>query len=513
MVKISGGLLARNTFINLIGQGLPLLVAVVAIPIIVRGMGMDRFGLLSLVWVFMGSFAIFDLGLGRATTKFVAEALCSGNHEEVPLIVWTAVTVQAILGVVGGVVLLGITTYLVVNVLNIPIYLITEAKNIFYLIAVFVPVVLITGSFSGVLEAAQRFDYVNIVRISSSTLSYILPIVGLLLGFGLPGIVALIMSAKFVCLVALIALNFRILPGLKKYSVSLSHFPRLFSFGGWVMISNILGPIIYYLDRFIIGSFLTMAAVTYYTVPFEMTSRIAIISGSLAMTLFPAFSALGSTRREELQRLYVRSIKYILLITGPIILILLVFADSILRIWIGEDFAHQSTLVFQLLLVGYLVALIHPVSGGLIQGLGRPDIIPKLYLAYFPFNIALVWLFVHTMGIIGAALFFVLRAMIETVIYFVISSRLIHLPYASLKDYGLWRSLSAFLTLGMFLWGISIIDMFAIKVGFTAVASLLFIMVTWHYVLDEMDKTAIMAAMGKWPSAFGIICRRLYVEK
>jgi len=474
----------------------------------VRGLGTERFGLLSLAWVFLGSFSIFDLGLGRATTKFVAEALGKGEHEKVTPLVWTAVTVQAIFGIIGGVVLFGISPYLVEHVLSISPDMITEAKTTFHLLALFVPVVLISGSFSGVLEAAQRFDYANIVRIPSSTLTYLLPLVGLSLGLGLPGIVVLILLAKIGCLAGFIALNFHQMPELKKYSVSFSQFPRLFSFGGWIMISNILGPIIYYLDRFIIGSFLTMTAVTYYTVPFEMTSRIGIISGSLAMALFPAFSALGIARRDDLQRLYVRSIKYLLMMTGPIVLILLVFADDILCIWMGADFAKQSTLVFQILLMGYLIALIHPMSGGLLQGQGRPDIIPKLYLVYFPFNIGLVWIFVQTMGITGAALFFALRSLIESALYFIISSKLIHLPYSSLKENGLWRSLGTLLALGMLLWGASIIDLFATKIGLIAIIALLYIMFTWYYVLDEIDKNIIISAMGKWPSVFRVVCRR-----
>jgi O-antigen/teichoic acid export membrane protein len=62
-LEIKGSLLARNTLFNLIGQGLPLVVAVVTIPFIIQGLGIDRFGLLSLAWVVLGYFAIFDSGL------------------------------------------------------------------------------------------------------------------------------------------------------------------------------------------------------------------------------------------------------------------------------------------------------------------------------------------------------------------------------------------------------------------------------------------------------------------
>ncbi len=50
-LEIKGSLLARNTLLNLIGQGLPLIVAVVTIPFIIQGLGIERFGLLSLAWV------------------------------------------------------------------------------------------------------------------------------------------------------------------------------------------------------------------------------------------------------------------------------------------------------------------------------------------------------------------------------------------------------------------------------------------------------------------------------
>jgi O-antigen/teichoic acid export membrane protein len=70
-IKISGGLIARNTLLNLIGLAAPLLVAILTIPYVVHGLGTDRFGLLSLAWVVLGYFTIFDLGLGRATTKYV----------------------------------------------------------------------------------------------------------------------------------------------------------------------------------------------------------------------------------------------------------------------------------------------------------------------------------------------------------------------------------------------------------------------------------------------------------
>ncbi|MEJ2502280.1 MAG: hypothetical protein P8177_03025, partial [Gemmatimonadota bacterium] len=59
-------LIARNSLLNLLGLGLPLAVAVVAIPPLTAGLGSERFGILGLVWVVVAYLALLDLGLGRA---------------------------------------------------------------------------------------------------------------------------------------------------------------------------------------------------------------------------------------------------------------------------------------------------------------------------------------------------------------------------------------------------------------------------------------------------------------
>src|SRR5215472_7625436 len=75
----SGHLLARNSVWNLAGQILPLLVAVVSIPVLVRGLGTDRFGILLIAWAVIGYFGIFDFGISRALTQLVARRLGGGD--------------------------------------------------------------------------------------------------------------------------------------------------------------------------------------------------------------------------------------------------------------------------------------------------------------------------------------------------------------------------------------------------------------------------------------------------
>ncbi len=72
-MHVRGSILVRNALLNLVGQGSPLLVALIAIPLLIKGLGTDRFGVLTLAWIVVGYFGLFDLGLGRALTKMVGE--------------------------------------------------------------------------------------------------------------------------------------------------------------------------------------------------------------------------------------------------------------------------------------------------------------------------------------------------------------------------------------------------------------------------------------------------------
>src|SRR5690348_16484170 len=113
-LHIGGRMLARNTALNLIGRVVPLLEGIATLPYVIRHLGADRFGLLSLAWMVVGYFALFDLGIGPATTKFVAVLLGRGEIEKLLGLVWTATLTQTCMGLAAGV-LLATASPLLVN--------------------------------------------------------------------------------------------------------------------------------------------------------------------------------------------------------------------------------------------------------------------------------------------------------------------------------------------------------------------------------------------------------------
>src|SRR5215472_8815362 len=118
--QIHGGLLAKNTIYNLVGSVVPLGVAAAVTPYVIRGLGVERFGILSLVWSILWYASYFDLGLTRATTKFASEAIGQGQNKSIPAILWTSLRVQCALGTVAALTICLVTPVLAGRVLHIP---------------------------------------------------------------------------------------------------------------------------------------------------------------------------------------------------------------------------------------------------------------------------------------------------------------------------------------------------------------------------------------------------------
>ncbi|HEV2426204.1 MAG TPA: flippase [Terriglobia bacterium] len=494
-LNIHGGLLIRNTGLMLACRMVPMLVALVTIPYVIRGLGTERFGLLSLAWMVVGLSSIADLGLGRATTKFVAGALGSNNLKTIPGIIWTSVSSQLVVGFAAALALYLAAPFLVTKVLKVSPRTIAESRATLAVISLAIPLVLVSSNLSGVLQAMQRFDLFTWVQIPLSLLTSGVPALGTAVGLGLPGIMWLFIGVWAAGALAYLAVCLRVLPSLKQRACPDARTLRaLLVFGGWVTVCSVLVPLFVSADRFFIASLLSLRDVAYYSAPYEMVFKLMVIPGALGMILFPAFSTLsGAALQESLINLYVRSVKHIVLLLGPVAVVAATFGKDVLRLWLGADFMSRSTLVFQILVVGVLLNGIAQMPANLLDGIGRPDLRAKVFLGYLPVYAAMLWIFTVKIGIVGAALAWSLRATLELVVFFVVSRRLLRFPLAALGRAGVLRGLEAIGCLALVLLAVRCLTAAALSVqaGMALLFLGSFVAGVWKYVLDDGDKSGL----------------------
>lgn len=422
----SGRLLARNTLWNLVGGGTPMLVAIVCIPILIKGLGKDRFGILALAWVIIGYAGFFDLGVGRALTQFVAKKLGAGEDHEVPALVWTSLFLMLLLGVVGAAVVVLISPWLIHRALHIPAALQRETLRSFYLLALSLPIVITTAGLRGFLEAHQRFGLINALRIPLNVFVFAGPLLVLPFSHSLFPVVAVLVGGRVIGWVAHLLLCLRVMPALR-HQISW-HRPSvgpLLSYGGWLTVTNVISPLMVALDRFLISALLSLTAVAYYATPFEVVTRLLLIPGSVVGVMFPAFSTSFAEDRTRTAFMYGRSVKYIFIILFPVVLLIVVFAQDGLKFWLGSDFAQHSFRVLQFLAVGVFANGLAQVPFALLQGVGRPDLTATLHLIELPLHLGLLWWLISTHGIEGAAIAWSARVAFDALFLFGLAKRFV----------------------------------------------------------------------------------------
>jgi O-antigen/teichoic acid export membrane protein len=487
-----GRLLARNGILNLAGLGLPLLVAIFAIPHLIHGLGTERFGILTLAWIAIGYFSVFDLGLGRALTQLVADRMAADRRQEIAPLVSTAQLLVLALGAFGGLVLAAITPWLVASILQIPESLQAEARATFYLLGFALPWVLGTIGWRGYLEAQQRFGIINAIRVPLGVLNYAGPLAVLPFSSSLVPIVAVLVGARVIGWVVHCAFSVTG-PGHEEYRFRFSRAAvnPLIRIGSWMTVSNIISPIMVYLDRVLIGAMLSIAAVAYYVTPFEVVTRLWLVPSAFLAVAFPAFAATFGRNAAQWSALVDRSFRVIFLVVFPLSLVLVTLAHEGLQLWVGGEFASEGYAVLQWLAVGVFVNSLGQVAFAAIQGAGRPDITAKLHLAELPaYGLALWWL-LQRFGIEGVAMAWTARVVVDTILLVLVCSRLSGAGGAIAWSFGrLVIPSLAVLGLGAYLPGT---ESRVILVGFGLCA---FAVLSWRFVVTSEERLLIRTRVG-----------------
>jgi O-antigen/teichoic acid export membrane protein len=430
---ITAVLLARNAARNFLGIGIPLLVALVSMPLLVGRLDTARFGVLGLVWVVFGLFA--ELGLGRATTRFAASSLAAGSAGEARRILRIGVGVQLALGLLSGAVLL-LAAPVVVARLGGGAGIEDEFRAVLYVVAAGIPVVMMSAAYRGILEAAHRFDIVNRVRIPVASATYALPAIVVVLGGGLVAIVLLLAAVRALgTLVYAWSSSAVIGDGRTHARAGGPGVVDILKFGAWQTTGGVLAPLLVYLDRFLLGALAGVAAVGLYTPAFEVALRLLILPVSVVMALFPAFSAWSaSLEAERSARAAARAVLYIVAGIAPMVAILAILGEDGLRLWLNAEYARESGTVLTILAFGVLLNGTAFVPATLLAGAGRPDIPPKLYLLELPVYVVLATVLITHWGLVGAATAWTCRVTVDALLLFLAAHRL-----ALLRWQELWR--------------------------------------------------------------------------
>jgi len=416
-------LLGRNAALNFIGMASPAILVAAAIPVLIDQLGVERFGVLALAWALVGSFGLFDVGLGRALTQEAAAALGRNREREVPRIARAYLRFMLLAGLVGAFAL-ALLAPVLTELLHLPRQIRDESTTGFILLAVAVPFVVVTTGLRGLLEAYQRFGVLTAIRIPLNVATFMGPVAVALVTQNLAVVLLTLLVTRILGAAAHLQACRRTVPSLfAQDRTGRLRFSRIWRSAKWMAVTNLVGPLMVLLDRFAIGFALSASAVAYYAAPSDVLTRIAIVPLSVIGVLFPAFATSFARDPRHAAGYFNSSCRLLATLLIPPTLIIFVFAPDILEAWLDPSFAERSAGIMRWLSVGVILNAIGQVPFAYLQAIGRADFTGRLHLVELPVYVAGLVLVLEFWGLEGVAVLWTVRAALDGAALFYLAHR------------------------------------------------------------------------------------------
>lgn len=407
--------LAKNALLNLLPTISGVAVSIATVPFYLSIVGTPRYGALLMALVLLGYFGQADFGLGRAITQRLS-SMQDASSEDRAAVVWSALGGASLISLIGGLVVYFVAAVFFRSFFEAGPDLRAEVMASIWLFALCVPVIMLTGVSSGALVGLERFGVVSIGTTIGNLLSQVLPLlVATTYSVHFSALLAASLAGRAIGLAPIVVSMIYIFLRSQPFNPSLAQLRRLFSYGSWIMVTAVVGPLMTMADRVVIGAVLGAVAVVAYSVPVQIAARTVMFPMAIVQALFPR---MASRDQEEASTLGKASVVLIGQLYGFIVIGLICLAEPLLRLWLGEGLDPRSILVGQITIIGVWINALANVPYALIQARGNSRYTALLHLLELPAYGLMLYGFGVAFGLYGVALAFTLRVLLDCFVLF-----------------------------------------------------------------------------------------------
>ncbi|MHB8216812.1 MAG: lipopolysaccharide biosynthesis protein [Candidatus Sulfotelmatobacter sp.] len=394
----------KNVASNWAGLAVNIAVGFFISPVILHHLGDEAFGLWVLIFSLTGYYGIFDFGIRSSLIRYVSKFQAVDDKEQLARLVNTSLFTYSCLGLVLFLVTL-VGSLFVDRLFHVPAGFAKDARVLFLMVGYSVALGFPLGISAGILEGLQRFYLINWTNIGATLLRAVLIIVVLRHGFGLLA-VALITIALPVLASAvrsLIAHRLLAIPYGWKY-VTRESFSQVANYGSVTFMIIVAFQMRFKTDAVIIGSFLSAAAITYFSIGSRLVDYASNVVSSLASIFTPMSSHFHTTGDyAQLRKIFVSGNRACALVMFPMVVVLAVMGKSVIEAWVGPRYV-SSYVVLLILLIPSALYESQSASNRILFGMSLHKTLAYVVLMEGLANIILSVALVRPLGIIGDAL-------------------------------------------------------------------------------------------------------------
>ena len=447
--------IAHNTVFNAAGRIWEAVLGLALAAYVIDRVGLEGYGMWSLVALFTGYAALLDFGMGSAFSKYIASFAARGDRQGVNAVVSTGVFFYLLLGtilVAAGWPLIDLLlegTVALMRLLN-PGHTNLIASNALWDEARFLlrgALILFAATncvapFPALQAGLQRMGITNILGFAASFVKVAATVLFLESGFGVRGLLYTDAVVLAVMAGANVAVAYRIFPGLHctPFHMRWSVFHVLLSFGWRSQVARLANLINFQTDRMIVAMVVggNLALVGIYRVGEDIATKVRQGPALLVSALVPAVSDLDAREdHERLKLLYLRATKYVGAVTAPLVLYFMAATELILSIYADKTSLGAAAWVARIIILGYAMNVLPGPGVSMALGKGNAGLPMIAGLISMTANIVLTVALYAAIGFYGIPAATALALAISTIWFFGAMRRELDVSPALL----LWQSL------------------------------------------------------------------------
>src|SRR5205809_2762803 len=393
--------IVKNVSSNWFALGLNVLVGIFLSPYVLHHLGDEAFGLWVLIFSITGYYGLFDLGIRSSIVRYVAKYSATGDLEEMNRLINTAIFSYGAIGIIA-LLLTVIGSFYVEFIFHISGSVLSTARLLLVMVGGAISLGFPLGVFGGILEGLQRFYLLNLTGVASTLLRALLIVVTLRHGCGLLTIAFITVSLPLLVAVVNGGIVLHLLPlRFSPKNMDRATLRRIANYSGTTFMIMVAARLRFKSDALVIGTFLSSAAITYFTVGSRLVEYAGEVVGGLAQIFAPMSSQAVATGDMQLvRRIFVLGNRACALIIFPIAATLLIIGKSVIEVWVGRRYVATGYPVLVVLLIPYTLMLAQLASGRTLFGMAKHQSLAYVALIEGTANLILSIFLVRRFGVL-----------------------------------------------------------------------------------------------------------------
>lgn len=347
---------------------------------------------------------LLDLGVSSAIAKYVSKYKALKDYKSLNVVFSSGIVIMLI--VASSLMLLSpFIANAVVSTFSFDPEIRDTVHTLVVIAAIDVAVFVATGVFFGAFFGFQRNEITNAASLLGALCRAIAFYYALSNGYGLVAMGALSLAIHILIAVLLAYTMRRVEPRVEitTKNAEKSTVISIFNYSKFTFLTMLGLQLIYYSDAFVIGYFLSAAAITIYTIPWSLSEYSNKLIHAVSQTFVPVFSEQEATSDQNLYRTYVTGTKALLLLSNLLCIGVLTLGEEFIGIWMGPRYAVECATILLIMFTTQLIKSPQLISYSILLGTANHQKFATYNLVFSIANLALSIILVQRYELVGVA--------------------------------------------------------------------------------------------------------------